>query len=446
MVFSSLTFLFFFLPGVLILHTLLPQRLRNPFLLAASLLFYAFGDLRNLPLLLAITALDWGCCRLIESSSGRGRKLLTAAGVGVNVLVLILFKYLKLLVPGLPSYPALPLGISFFIFQSVSCLIDVSRGTVRAEKDPVDYAAYILLFPQLIAGPIVRYGEISEALHGRRILPGNLESGMKTFLAGLSAKVLLANRLGALCADLQAIPGRGALASWLVLVSCALQYYYDFFGYSLMACGIGRMLGFTFPRNFRHPFAAVSIRDLWRRWHMTLGSWLRSYVYIPLGGSRKGTPRLDLSLLVTWAVSGLWHGAGWNFLLWGLYFGVFIILETLLYGDRLERRPFIAHLYTLALFVLSWSLFLCETPQQLAAFAGQLFSPALGRNTVFLTLNQGAALAAAVVLAVPKAAGALRRLVMGRGPLSRVVCLAALALCVLSLIRAQYNPFLYFRF
>ncbi len=446
MVFSSLLFLFFFLPLVLIAHTALPPRLRNGFLLLASLVFYAIGDWKNLPLLLALTAFDYGACRWMDALTGKKRRAVMGVSVGVNVLVLVVFKYLKLLVPGLPAYPALPLGISFFIFQSISCLVDVYRGTVQAERNLRDYAAYILLFPQLIAGPIVRYSDVSEALHSRQITPAGLEKGMKTFLAGLAAKVLLANRLGALCAALQAIPNRGGAASWLVLVSCAFQYYYDFFGYSLMAIGMGRMLGFSFPQNFNQPFAATSIQDLWRRWHMTLGTWLRSYIYIPLGGSRHGKARMVLSLLITWTVSGLWHGAGWNFLAWGLFFAVFIILETLFYGRWLEKHRGVAHVYTLILFILSWGLFLYETPAEIFAFAGQLVSPAVGLNTAFLTLNDAFPLALAVLLAVPAVGKKLKEATEKYPRLGNAAYVLLFALSVLSLIRAQYNPFLYFRF
>ena len=446
MVFSSLLFLFFFLPAVLIIHTALPQRFRNGFLLAASLAFYAVGDYKNLPLLLIITLLDWGCCRWMEPLSGAKRRAVMAFGVTVNILVLVIFKYLKLLAPGLSAYPALPLGISFFIFQSVSCLVDVYRGDVPAERSLRDYAAYILLFPQLIAGPIVRYSEVRTALHDRRITAEGLERGMKTFLAGLAAKVLLANRLGELCSGLQALPQRGAGAAWLVLISCALQYYYDFWGYSLMAVGMGRMLGFCFPRNFHHPFAATSIRDLWRRWHITLGAWLRSYVYIPLGGSRKGRLRTAANLLITWMISGLWHGAGWNFLAWGLFFGVFIALETLVYGAWLERHRLLAHIYTLALFVLSWSMFLYDSPAEILGLLGQLFAFHGSGNAAFITFNHLLPLLAACALAIPKTVEVIKKPLMGGSVPAICAWAAVFALCVLSLIGAQYNPFLYFRF
>ena len=446
MVFSSLLFLFFFLPAVLLVHTLLPEKWRNAFLLAASVVFYAVGDLKNLPLLAVLTVLDWLDCQWMDRLTGGRRRIAMAAGVLLNVAVLVIFKYLKLLIPGLPSYPALPLGISFFIFQSISCLVDVYRGTVPAEKNLKDYATYILLFPQLIAGPIVRYSDVGEKLHHRAVTSAQLEKGMKIFLTGLALKVLLANRLGALCTGLQAVDHRGMAASWLVLLSCGLQYYYDFFGYSLMAIGMGRMLGFSFPQNFNQPFAALSIQDLWRKWHITLGTWLRSYVYIPLGGSRHGKARMVLSLLITWMVSGLWHGAGWNFLCWGLYFALFIILETLVYGKWLEKHRVIAHIYTVVLFTLSWALFLYETPEQVFALGKELVSWNVGVNVGFLTLNDLLPLVLSILLAVPAVWHFLKGTAQKHPALAGCGYVLLFALCVLSLIRASYNPFLYFRF
>ena len=446
MVFSSLLFLFFFLPAVLLVHTLLPEKWRNAFLLAASVVFYAVGDLKNLPLLAVLTVLDWLDCQWMDRLTGGRRRIAMAAGVLLNVAVLVIFKYLKLLIPGLPSYPALPLGISFFIFQSISCLVDVYRGTVPAEKNLKDYATYILLFPQLIAGPIVRYSDVGEKLHHRAVTSAQLEKGMKIFLTGLALKVLLANRLGALCTGLQAVDHRGMAASWLVLLSCGLQYYYDFFGYSLMAIGMGRMLGFSFPQNFNQPFAALSIQDLWRKWHITLGTWLRSYVYIPLGGSRHGKARMVLSLLITWMVSGLWHGAGWNFLCWGLYFALFIILETLVYGKWLEKHRVIAHIYTVVLFTLSWALFLYETPEQVFALGKELVSWNVGVNVGFLTLNDLLPLVLSILLAVPAMWNFAKGTAQKHPTLAGCGYVLLFALCVLSLIRASYNPFLYFRF
>ena len=446
MVFSSLTFLLFFLPLVLLGHTALPRRFRNAFLLAASLVFYAAGDLGNLPLLAAMTLADWAAAKWMDRTGGNTRRALLAVSVGLNAGILIVFKYLKLIAPGLRAYPALPLGISFFAFQSISYLVDVYRREVEAERNLKDYAAYILLFPQLIAGPIVRYSQVRKELHDREVTAEHLEKGMMLFLCGLALKTLLANPLGEMCEGLRAIPERGAAAGWMALLSCAFQYYYDFFGYSLMALGMGRMMGFRFPDNFRHPFAAVSIQDLWRRWHMTLGAFLRSYVYIPLGGSRKGKLRMIFSLLVTWAVSGLWHGAGWNFLWWGLYFGVLIVMERCCWGGWLSRHPAAGRIYTLILFVFSWTLFINETPGDILSFTGELFRLRLGENAAFLTMNGALALAGAVLLAFPGVWERMAGFVQRHPAAGRAGAVLLLAMCLMALTRAGYNPFLYFRF
>ena len=447
MLFSSILFLFFFLPAVLLGHTLLPPRLRNGFLLAASIAFYALGDPRYLPLILAMTGINYLLGRAIGACSARlARRLTALAAVAVNVGVLGYYKYAGLIFPNWSGVPALPLGISFYSFQSLSYLLDVCAGRVEAERSPFDYATYILLFPQLIAGPIVRYSDVERELHGRRVASQGLERGMTAFLIGLASKVLLANRVGALYARLDAIPSRGTLASAVMLAACALQYYYDFAGYSLMAIGIGRMLGFEFPQNFRHPFASRSIGEFWRRWHITLGDWLRTYLYIPLGGSQRGRARLLLNLLITWAVSGLWHGAGFNFLAWGLYFGALIALERLCIGDWLAAHPRAARAYTLTAVWLSWMLFSCETVGELSAFAAQLLSPALGRGVLFALASHVPVLLLAALFCSPHVCKACERAFLRRDGVRVAVLTLLFALCVMELLRSQYNPFLYFRF
>lgn len=269
---------------------------------------------------------------------------------------------------------------------------------------------------------------------------------MLLFLTGLAAKVLLANQLGELFDGLVGLPSRGALGVTAGLAAYGFQLYYDFAGYSLMAVGMGEMLGFTFPHNFRHPFAADSIADFWRRWHITLGDWLRTYVYIPLGGSRKGTLRLVINLLITWGLSGLWHGAGLNFLLWGLYFGVLITLERLFYGGWLKRHRAAAHVYAFTAVLLSWLLFAFDTPTAMASFAGQFTQSLLGENVLFLLQCSALPLLMGVVFAVPAVGGACSRMLQKHAVLRCIVMLALLALCVMELLGAQYNPFLYFRF
>ena len=446
MVFSSLLFLFFFFPAVMIGHTFIKPRLRNGFLFAASIVFYAFGDLRYLPLFLFLTVFNWASGLAIGRWKGAGRRAASFVSISVNVLSLIVFKYIKLFMPFLGFSPDLPLGISFFVFQSISYLADVSRGTVHAERGLTGYGAYILMFPQLIAGPIVRYSDVSAELRERTVDSEALEKGMELFLCGMAAKVLIANRMGSMYADLTAIEGRGMLASFATLLALSFQYYFDFWGYSMMAQGMGRMMGFRFPDNFRHPFRATSMRIFWRRWHITLGSWLTSYIYIPLGGSRHGTARKVLATLITWAISGLWHGAGWNFLLWGLYFGVMILLEGFFWGKWIERHPVLGRIYTLLAFNASWFLFTFSTTAESLAFMREFLRPEAGPNVFFTLLGYAPwFVIAALVSFLPEDCAVLRRLSAHSG-LKKAALFALLVLCVMSLVQAQYNPFIYFRF
>ncbi len=446
MVFSSLLFLFFFFPAVIIGHTFIKPRMRNGFLLAASIVFYTFGDLRYLPLFLFLTVFNWASGLAIDRWKGARRRAASFVSITVNVLSLIGFKYIKLFMPFLGISPDLPLGISFFVFQSVSYLADVSRGTVRAERGLTGYGAYILMFPQLIAGPIVRYSDVSAALKERTVDSEALEKGMELFLCGMAAKVLIANRMGGMYADLTAIENRGMLASFTSLFAQSFQFYFDFWGYSMMAQGMGRMMGFRFPDNFRHPFRAPSMRLFWRRWHITLGSWLTSYVYIPLGGNRHGPKRMLLATLITWAISGLWHGAGWNFLLWGLYFGVIILLEKRFWGKWIEGRKVIGCVYSLLTFSAAWILFNFSTASESLAFMREFIRPQAGPNVYFTLLGYAPwFIAAALISFLPEDCAALKRL-SAHPVLKKAALLAALAMCVMSLVQAQYNPFIYFRF
>lgn len=444
MLFSSIVFLFCFLPIVVLGHTLLPQQWRNGWLLLCSLVFYAYGDARYLPLFLVLAAVNYGCALGI-GRGGIAARVLTWVSVLANVLALVYYKYAGWLIPGL-SAPSLPLGISFYVFQSLSYVLDVRAGRVQPEHSLIGYTTYIMLFPQLIAGPIVRYSDVAADLRSRKVDAAHLEHGMLLFMAGLASKVLLANQLGGLFDGLTALQSRGALGVIFGLLAYGFQLYYDFAGYSLMAVGMGEMLGFTFPHNFRHPFAATSIADFWRRWHITLGDWLRTYVYIPLGGSRKGTVRLVINLLITWGLSGIWHGAGFNFLLWGLYFGVLIALERLFYGRWLEQHKAAAHIYAFVAVLLSWLLFAFDTPEALAAFAGQFTQSVLGSGTLFLLQCSAVPLLLAIIFAVPFIGSRCHRAMQAHAVLRCAVMAVLFVLCVMELLGAQYNPFLYFRF
>ena len=453
MLFSSLTFLFYFFPAVMLLHYFLPRRAQNPFLLLASLLFYAWGDVRRVPLFLGLLLVDWGVGLLLGRAKGRGqKKALLALGLGCSFGALLFYKYASFLlgVFGLEFSAlrdlTLPLGISFFTFQAAGYLIDVYRGKVSPERDPIAFGAFIFLFPQLIAGPIVRYQDLSKALHEKR-RPSHqaLDSGMALFVAGLSCKVLLANPLGAMYDQLRAYPQDMACA-WLSLIAYSLQIYFDFMGYSVMAVGMGRMLGFTFPRNFRDPYAASSVTDFWRRWHITLSSWFRDYVYIPLGGSRKGRGRTALNLLCVWLLTGFWHGADWTFILWGLWYFVFLSAEKFLLKGRGLRPVWLGRLFTLLCVSLGWALFVSDGLSGFGGYVKDLFCLKVSSVSLFWLREYALLLAISAVLCVPKAVSACKRLMNRFPPLRLAAMLALLILCVASLAKSTYNPFLYFRF
>ncbi|MDR3050376.1 MAG: MBOAT family protein [Oscillospiraceae bacterium] len=449
MLFSSLPFLVLFLPAVLLLHLAAPRPIKNAVLLLASVLFYAWGEAAYAPLMLVSLVLNYAFGLACASP----RRWVRGVGVGlslaVNLGALAYFKYADFFLravglAALAPRVALPLGISFYTFQIQAYVVDVRRGTVPAERNFVDYAAFALLFPQLIAGPIVLYGDVRAEIKRRGVAPADMERGMALFVAGLASKVLLANPLGGLWSA--AGGGASSAALWLGIVAFGLQIYFDFAGYSLMALGMGAMLGFRFPQNFNHPYAAISVRDFWRRWHMTLSGWFRDYLYIPLGGSRGGALRTLRNLFIVWALTGLWHGAGWNFVAWGLWYFVFLALERFVWGARLARLPWLGRAYTLLVVLLGWVLFAHDSLGQAVIYLGGMFALRPGMDWVF-PLRGGAVLLAvsALCCAPPVVRGAYNWL--GRhAALRAAVMTGLLLLCVASLVNADYNPFLYFRF
>ncbi|MBQ3404374.1 MAG: MBOAT family protein, partial [Oscillospiraceae bacterium] len=372
MVFSSTVFLCGFLPAVLIIYYLCPLCVRNLFLLVASLIFYAWGEPVYVLIMLFTILFDYGAGLLIEKAEGGAkRKALLALTVIVNLGILCFFKYTDFAIETANSLfgtavsymrLALPIGISFYTFQTLSYVVDVYRGNVRAQHRIVDFAMYVTMFPQLIAGPIVRYSDIEHQLSGREVTAERFSKGVFRFIIGLGKKVLLANQIGLLWDEVYALGGdMSALTAWLGALAFTFQIYFDFSGYSDMAVGIGGMLGFDFPENFRYPYESKSITEFWRRWHMTLGTWFREYLYIPLGGNRKGIARQILNLLIVWSLTGLWHGAGWNFVLWGLYFFVILVAEKLFLLMLLQRCPkWVGHVYALLLIILGWVIFACD--------------------------------------------------------------------------------------
>ena len=460
MVFSSNIFLFFFLPAVLALYYLAPRRLRNPVLLLFSLLFYGWGEPKYLLLMLAVIVLNYLCGLAIarQKAQGRSAKGALVVSIVLNLALLGWFKYAGFLARSLRQLPflgalpvpevLLPIGISFYIFQSMSYTVDVYRGDAAVQRSLLRFGTYVSMFPQLIAGPIVRYKDVADQLQERRESVGQFASGVSLFILGLAKKVLLANQMGALWDALRFRPG--ALSAWVGMLAYSFQIYFDFSGYSDMAIGLGRMFGFEFRKNFDYPYIARSVTEFWRRWHISLSTWFREYVYIPLGGNRRGLPRQILNLLIVWMLTGLWHGASWNYVLWGLYYALLLIGEKLLLGKLLERLPrLVQHALLMVIASVGWMLFYFEDIGEAFRFLGRLFIPvaadvvAVNRVLAYLPIFLICALAStplcARLYARVKERAAVRY--------GRIAVLAALLLlCAASLATQSYNPFIYFRF
>ncbi len=467
MLFSSLTFLYLFLPAVLLAYAVFPARLRNGALLAASLLFYFCGEPEYTLLILGETLVSYLIARwMAGAASPRLRRALLAAELLAALGALGLFKYADFAIGtvnalfggALPLlHLALPIGISFYTFQTLSYVIDVYWGRLAAERNFVRYAAYVTLFPQLIAGPIVRYQDVAEDLCGKRMTADGLYEGLSRFVLGLSKKVLLANVLGQLVSDMTLAAERSVLGAWLLAVGYALQIYFDFSGYSDMAIGIGRVFGLRFPENFNYPYLAHTVTDFWRRWHMTLSSWFRDYVYIPLGGNRRGLPRQLWNILIVWTLTGLWHGANWTFAAWGMYFALLLTLEKLFLLRVLERLPrAVGRIYTLLAVLLSFVLFQSERFSAALALLSEMFGAAgtalQSPAAVYALRSYGLLLLMGCIGATPlpkKLAARLGARRWGAGALrvlTPAVLLLLLLLCTAYLADGSFNPFLYFRF
>ncbi len=454
MLFSSLLFLTRFLPCVLIVYFLIPGRMHNAWrnlaLFAFSLLFYAWGEPRYIWLMLFSTAVDYVNGGLAGYFAERGRtgaaRIFVISSAVINLSLLAVFKY--------AGRYALPIGISFYTFQSMSYTIDVYRGRARAERNPVNFGAYISLFPQLVAGPIVRFADIAGQLRDRRADAAMIRDGAMRFICGLAKKVLLANRAGEI---FQAAVGgtRSMAGAWLGILAYMFQIYFDFSGYSDMAIGLMGIFGFRIPENFNYPYETESITDFWRRWHISLGNWFKEYVYIPLGGSRGSRRRTFLNIFIVWLLTGLWHGATANFVLWGLYFCFFLIMEKTWLLRALERLPAAArHIYSLAVIYFGWLIFAWEDIPGKSGFirsmAGLGPSGMMDADTLYLIISNAVFLGIFAIgcTSLPKRAWTLLRKKAGAWFLlpECVFALAAVALCIACLVNGSYNPFLYFRF
>ena len=463
MVFSSITFLFLFLPATLLLYYVAPARFRLPVLFLCSLFFYAWGEPLYVLLMAASILLNWGIGLLMERHRPHAKAWLAVAVV-LNIGMLAVFKYtgffvdtLKTVIPAMAGVKTpdirLPIGISFYTFQILSYVIDVYRG-MEANHSLIAFGSYISMFPQLIAGPIVRYADIAPQLKERTLSISRLSGGISLFIVGLAKKVLLANAVGKLFSTLSADPAAaGPLGSLVALVACTFQIYFDFSGYSDMACGLGEMLGFHFMENFRYPYVASSITDFWRRWHISLSTWFREYVYIPLGGNRRGKGRQLVNILTVWLLTGLWHGASWNFVLWGLYFALLLILEKLFLLKALDRAPkWVGHVYALVFIMIGWGIFSFTDFSGMAGFFAALVSigteGAISKEALAWTVGYLPCLCVCAVASTPLFRTLGDRLA-GRKflkPVKHVLLVALLLLSVASLVSDSYNPFIYFRF
>jgi len=457
MLFSSLEFLYLFLPLVLGVYFLCPMRLRNVWLLTASLFFYGFGEPVYVFLMITTILADYGFGLAIERSSRRKRLWLMAA-VMFNLSLLGFFKYYDLFARllGLPTLNvSLPIGISFYTFQALSYVIDVYRSEVTAEVNPVAFGTYVSLFPQLIAGPIVKYSDVSKELKDRRHSLDHIAEGAARFSEGLAKKVLLANGAGELSETLwERSDSVGAL--WLGLIFYSFQIYYDFSGYSDMAIGLGRILGFGFPENFNYPYISKSITEFWRRWHITLSSWFRDYLYIPLGGNRRGRARTYLNLFIVWSLTGLWHGAAVNFVLWGIYFFLLLCVEKAFLLKLLNKLPsFIGHAYAILFILIGWLIFsadgdMGQTLTRWLSMIGFGELPAYNSGLLYELVRNLPYALIMILGATPLPRRIFERL-RKKSPLwgltlRNILTLGSLLLCTAYLVSSGYNPFLYFRF
>ena len=466
MLFSSIPFLYYFLPAVVLLYLLAPRRLKNGVLLLASLLFYGWGEPRYVPVMLGAILSAYLFGLLMERYRGgpMGKAALWLS-VAVSVGVLFWFKYAGFFaesfatVTGLPvAVPkiVLPIGISFYTFQLLSYTVDVYRGDVKAQRNIVTLATYVALFPQLIAGPIVRYTQVAEQLASREHSAEKTAQGIRRFVLGLGKKVLIANALGELCSKFRASGDLSVLFYWLYALAFTFQIYFDFSGYSDMAIGLGKLFGFRFPENFNYPYLARSMTEFWRRWHISLGNWFRDYVYIPMGGNRVSRGKWLRNILVVWLLTGLWHGAAWNFALWGLYFGLLLLAEKLWLRPFLERRRVLSHVYAMFFVTVGFVIFNAGSLGQVASDLKCLFGlgglPLSSEEFLYCLRSYGVTLLAALVGATPlpaRAAAALERRSWGGKLLTAAepAALAALTLIVTAyLVNGSFNPFLYFRF
>ena len=464
MVFSSLVFLFAYLPITLLAYYLVPRQGRNIFLFIVNLIFYGWGEPKLVLLMVFNIFFNYIGGWLVDKyrADAKKKKLFLILTCVLDIGILAVFKYTGMITETLNMLPflnipelqiSLPIGISFYTFQTMSYVIDVYRDDAPVSKNFINFGTYVALFPQLIAGQIVRYRDVAEQLVNRRETLEMFTRGVKLFMVGLAKKVIIANTMGTLTTNIFATTDEnGVVGTWVGMIAYTFQIYFDFSGYSDMACGLGNMLGFEFLKNFNYPYIAKSITDFWRRWHISLSTWFKEYVYIPLGGNRKGVKRQILNLLIVWGLTGLWHGAAYNFVLWGLYYGLLLILEKFVLKKFLDRLPsFVQHIYTLFIVIIGWGLFYFTDVGQLGEFMADLFNfgnGICGNQAFNLIMSNLPMLIIAAVASTPLAAMLYNRFEHTRFMWipETLYCMGVLAVSTASLVNQSYNPFLYFRF
>ncbi len=458
MVFSSILFIFRFLPVAMLIYFLTPNKFKNLILLLVSLIFYSWGEPKYFGIMIASIVVDYVVSREIEKNRGNSKIciILLAISIVFNLGMLFFFKYFNFFIENVNNILGLslkyvnitlPLGISFYTFQTMSYTIDVFLGKVKAEKNIINFGAFVCLFPQLIAGPIVKYTDINLELKHRKIDLTQIQDGIELFILGLGSKVLIANNIGAFWFEIEGkgFNGVGTVMAWIAVLAFALQIYFDFSGYSLMAIGLGKILGFNFPRNFNYPYISKSITEFWRRWHITLGTWFKEYVYIPLGGNRVGRVRLYINLFIVWFLTGFWHGASYNFILWGLYFFILISIEKAILLKFLEKHKIISHIYSIFFILLGWAIFAVVDLRQLKILLNEMFSISKNSQCIYYLRNYGITFIIAVVFSTPLVKNIYNRVIKS-DVLNTFILMSIFLLCIAYLVDATYNPFLYFRF
>lgn len=470
MVFSSAIFLFLFLPIVFILYYISPKKLRNTIMFLASLLFYAWGEPIYIFIMLFSTVFDYENGRLIEKFRKQEKekicKVILILSIVVNLGLLMFFKYTDFFVGNINGVfglsidslgLALPIGISFYTFQTLSYTIDVYRGVVQTQHNIINFGMYVSMFPQLIAGPIVRYSDIKNQVDSRDENVDEIAAGIRRFIMGLAKKIIIANQIGILWDEIESMTSFSTSLAWIGAIAFTLQIYFDFSGYSDMAIGLGHMFGFTIPENFKHPYESRSITEFWRKWHITLGTWFREYIYIPLGGNRNGVKKQVINLFIVWFLTGFWHGAGWNFILWGVYYFILLMLEKLFLLKWMERWPkLLRHIYTLLFVVIGWVIFACTDLNVMCSVLKAMFGLGegiAGGMSEYYMISYGVLFIIAAILATSVPMGIVRRLFLKLNLNNNVnliikncLCVFVLIVSIAFLVGDSYNPFLYFRF